>query len=151
MPLKEMIDCIEMFDQFSEKEKNRFVKMDHYLESFKRGDTILKEGDDSSVVYLLIKGAALVTRQSDNAQIRLAKLGPGDIFGNMSFISEKPRKSNIVANEDLLVLRMDNDFFDNLNPVFRDKIKNYFIELLIQRLDAMNDSMIKLSNLIRNR
>jgi len=87
MSLKEMINDIPMFETFSEKEKERFAKIAHSIESFKRGDIILKEGDDSSVLYLIVKGAALVTRTSDNAQIRLAKLGPGDIFGNMSFIT----------------------------------------------------------------
>ena len=126
MSLKEMINDIPMFENYSEKEREWFAKIDHSFESFKRGDIILNEGDDSSVLYLIVKGAALVTRTSDNAQIRLAKLGPGDIFGNMSFISMRPRKSNVVANEEILAIKMDNDFFAKVNPVIKDKIKNTY-------------------------
>ena len=43
---------------------------------------------------------------------------------------------------------MDSNFFHSVPFVIQDKIKNYFIELLIDRLDAMNDSLMKLSDLI---
>jgi len=59
------------------------------------------------------------------------------------------RASDVTANADLIAVRMDDDFFKKINPKIKDKTKNYFIELLINRLDTMNDSRMKLSKLMR--
>ncbi len=149
MLLKDMIDNIPMCEFFSKEEKEQFAGIDHSVESFQKGDIILKEGDASSVIYLLVKGTALVTQKSDEAQIRLARLGTGEIFGNMSFLSNEPRKSNVVANEDILAVKMDKDFFDRVDPAIKDKIKNYFIELLLKRLDTVNSSIMLMSKVMR--
>ncbi len=149
MPLREMIDEIPMFEMFSDEEKNTFTEMDHSLLEFAKDDMIIREGDDSSSLYMLIKGTSLITKTTDNATIRLSKLSPGEIFGEMSAFSKNPRQSNVVANDDVLVLKMDDNFFQKVNPDIRDRIKDYLIELLVSRLDNMNDAIMKISRLMR--
>ncbi|MFC1812916.1 cyclic nucleotide-binding domain-containing protein [Thermodesulfobacteriota bacterium] len=149
MPLREMIDEIPMFERFSEEEKTMLAGMDHSLLEFTKDDMIIKEGDDSTSLYMLIKGTSLITKTTDDANIRLSKLNPGEIFGEMSAFSKKPRQSNVVANDDVLVLKMDDDFFQKVNPDIKDKIKDYLIELLIDRLDNMNDAIMRISRLMR--
>ncbi len=56
----------------------------------------------------------------------------------------------MVANEEVTVVRMDNDFFGAVDPVVRDKLKNYFIEVLIKRLDLMNEHIMKISRLMHS-
>ena len=138
-----------MFRSFSDSEIKQFAEMDHSIIEYKQGEAITKEGETSTALYLIIRGSVLVTKTRDNAKIRIAKLGPGEIFGEMSFFSKKARNSDITANEDVIVIRMDDDFFQKINPVIKDKTKNYFIELLINRLDMMNDSIMKISKLMR--
>ena len=149
MPLREMIDEIPMFERFSEEEKNMLAEMDHSLLEFAKDDMIIKEGDDSTSLYMLIKGTSLITKTTDDATIRLSKLSPGEIFGEMSAFSKKPRQSNVVANDEVLVLKMDDDFFKKVNPDIKDKIKDFLIELLVDRLDNMNDAIMRISRLMR--
>jgi len=149
MSIYEMITGMPMFKSFSDNEIKQFAEMDHSIIEYKQGEVITKEGESSTALYLTIKGSVLVTKTRDNAKIRIAKLGPGEIFGEMSFFSKKARNSDITANEDAIVIRMDDDFFQKINPVIKDKTKNYFIELLINRLDTMNDSIMKISKLMR--
>lgn len=149
MSIYEMITDMPMFKSFSDAEIKQFAEMDHSISEYKQGEVITKEGESSTALYLIIKGSVLVTKTRDNIKIRIAKLGPGEIFGEMSFFSQKARNSDITANEDAIVIRMDDDFFQKINPVIRDKTKNYFIELLINRLDTMNDSIMKISKLMR--
>ena len=149
MPLREMIDEIPMFEKFSEEEKNMLAEMDHSLLEFAKDEMIIKEGDDSTSLYMLIKGTSLITKTTDDATIRLSKLSPGEIFGEMSAFSKKPRQSNVVANDEVLVLKMDDDFFQKVSPDIKDKIKDFLIELLIDRLDNMNDAIMKISRLMR--
>ena len=149
MSIYEMIDEMPMFKDFSEKEKKAFADMDHSLHEYKNGDFIIKEGDHFSSIYLLLKGTVLITKSDGDTQIRLSKLRAGEIFGEMSYFSKKIRRSNIIANDDVLVIKMDDDFFQKAKPEIRDKVKNYFIELLCNRLDIMNDSIMKISKLMR--
>jgi CRP/FNR family transcriptional regulator, cyclic AMP receptor protein len=149
--LDELIVSLPIFEHFSEKEKKQLYQTEHFLEKYSKNELIIKEGEKTSPLFIVLKGSVLVTRTIDESKIRLAKLGPGEVFGEMSFLSEKPRHCNVVANEDVYVLKMDNSFFDKAKPAIRDKIKNYLIQLLIDRLDTMNDSILNMSKLMRSK
>lgn len=149
MALLELISQMPVFENLTEAEKKLIVQSTYSFLEFKKGDAIIKEGDCHATFYLLIKGTALVTKMTGNTQIRLAKLKSGEVFGEMSFFSRKPRSSNVIAGEKVLVMKMDEDFFRKVTPDIRDKIKNYFIVLLIQRLDDMNLSIMRISKLMR--
>ncbi len=150
MPLYEMIKDMPMFREFSEKELKTFTQMDHILVEYHQGDTIIQEGDDLTTIYLLLKGSILIIKKMEGHPIRLARLKPGEIFGEMAFFSKKRRQSDAVANDDVLVLGMDKDFFHKVKPAIKDKVKNYFIELLVNRLEAMNESMMTISKLMHS-
>jgi len=150
MSYYEIIEKMPMFKEFSERELEGFTKMDHIFVEYHRGDTIIKEGDDFTAIYLLLKGNVMIVKKKEGHTIRLAKLKPGELFGEMSFFSKKVRHSDAVANDDVMVLRMDEDFFQKVTPSVRDKVKNYFIELLVNRLDAMNESLMAVSKLMHS-
>jgi hypothetical protein len=44
---------------------------------------------------------------------------------------------------------MDDIFFRKIDPEIKDKIKNYLIELLVNRLDVMNETLGKISTYAR--
>ncbi|MFC1815411.1 cyclic nucleotide-binding domain-containing protein [Thermodesulfobacteriota bacterium] len=148
MSISEIIKDMPMFESFSEKEVKMFAEMDHATILYKQGDCITKEGESSTALYLIVKGSVMITRTRDKAKIRIAKLGSGEIFGEMAFFAKKARNSDVTANEDIVTIRMDNDFFEKINPGIKDKIKNYLIELLITRLDTMNESIMRISKLM---
>jgi CRP/FNR family cyclic AMP-dependent transcriptional regulator len=150
MSLYEMIKEMPIFAEFSDKEKKAFAKMEHTLCEFRQGDIILKDGERLTSIYLLVKGSVLISKTVNDAPIRLAKLRPGEIFGEMSFFSHRSRQSNVIANEDVLAIRIDDKFFKNAKPGVKDKINSYFIEVLVNRLDAMNDSIMTISKLVRS-
>ena len=147
MSIGEIIQDMLMFEHFSEKEKKEFAAIDHSLLGFNKDDVIIKQGEDCSSLYLLAKGTVLITRIGHPTP--LCKLVPGAIFGEMSFFSKKPRHSNVIANEPVLVIQMDDNFFTKIHPDIRDKIKNYLIELLVNRLDIMNATLGKISTYAR--
>lgn len=149
MSTYELIADMPLFNEFSEKELRNFAGMDHIIEEYNRGDLIIKEGDDSTVLYLILMGSVTIVKKIDGHTIRLAKLKPGELFGEMSFFSKKHRRSDVVASDRVMILKMDEDFFQKIKPGIRDKVKNYFIELLVNRLDKMNESIMAVSKLMR--
>jgi len=147
MQIIDSIVEIPMFKRFTENEKKIFAKLEHSLLGFKKDDVIIREGDTFTSLYLLIKGTVLITKNGYSTPI--AKLSQGALFGEMSFFTKKPRHSNVIANGNVLVMKLDKAFFKKVSPEIKDKIKNYLIELLINRLDSMNESFSKISKFIR--
>lgn len=147
MSILETIKDFQMFKHFSATEKKLFAEIEHSLLGFNKDDTIIKQGEECSSLYLLVKGTVFITKTGHTTPI--CKLAPGAIFGEMSFFSKKPRHSSVIANETVVAVQMDDNFFSKINPEIRDKIKNYLIELLVNRLDVMNDTLGKISTYAR--
>lgn len=147
MSLRQMIGDVPLFKNFSEEEKKVFAKMEHTMLAFSKGDIIIKEGEDYTSLYLLIRGSAQVTRKGYDSPVALLKAG--SVFGEISFLTRKPRQSNVIANENILAIKIDDAFFAKLDSAMRDKIKNYLIELLANRLDSMNEALSKIAKYAR--
>jgi len=147
MSLYEMIKDIPLFKNFSEEDKKMFAQMKHSVLAYNKGDTIIGEGDHYASLFLLIRGSALVTRKGYDSPV--AKLKAGSVFGEISFLTRRPRQSNVIANENILTLKIDDGFFNKVDPAIRDKIKNYLIELLANRLDSMNEALSKIAKYAR--
>ena len=143
MALYDQISEMEMFRHFTEKEKTDFSSMSHSFQQYKKGDVIIKQGAMYKSLYLLIKGNVLITKAGYNRAI--ARLKPGALFGEMSFLTEKPRNTNVIAEEDIMLIRIDKNFFQTMPYEIRDKIKDHLIELLVKRLEEMNDTLIKIT------
>jgi CRP/FNR family cyclic AMP-dependent transcriptional regulator len=62
---------------------------------FKTGDIILGKGEGGVGFYLIVDGSVEVKSDSDI----LAKLGPGQFFGEMAVLDNQPRSADVVAAE----------------------------------------------------
>jgi CRP-like cAMP-binding protein len=76
--------------------------------TYRTGDTIVVEGADTSDAYLLESGHVAVSRGDQ----RLRTLGPGDIFGEMALVDDKPRSATVTALSDVVVGVIDRDEFE---------------------------------------
>jgi CRP/FNR family transcriptional regulator len=73
--------------------------------SFRGGEVIFREGDDSDTCYVVRGGHARAIREhADGRQITLATFGPGDIFGELAMFEDERRSATVEAIDDLDVL-----------------------------------------------
>jgi len=149
MSIYELLKDVPLFNDFSEEEMQILVERDPPIKTYVKDDHLITEGDTSTTLFLLVKGVCRITKQQDGANIQLSRLKPGEIFGEMSWVSGKPRQSNVIANEDVTVVEMDHDFFAQIKPEMSNKIKDHLIALLIKRLDNMNEAIMRISKLMR--
>lgn len=63
----------------------------------KPGDVIFREGDESTEAYWITSGRVEITIRSGSAGLPMARLGPGEIFGEMGLIDNKPRSATATA------------------------------------------------------
>ncbi|MBI2306344.1 MAG: Crp/Fnr family transcriptional regulator [Rhodocyclales bacterium] len=72
-----------------------------------RGTAIVRAGDVTDSLYILISGSARVLNSDEEGrEVILCILGPGDFFGEMGLIDGSPRSADVVAAEacELLVI-----------------------------------------------
>jgi CRP/FNR family cyclic AMP-dependent transcriptional regulator len=62
---------------------------------FHRGDTILKEGEQSTAVYVVLKGQVEVVSELTENTTSLIILGAGQSFGEMALLDAGPRSATI--------------------------------------------------------
>jgi len=73
--------------------------------SFRGGEIVFREHDDSDTCYVVRSGHARAIREhGDGRQITLATFGPGDIFGELAMFDDERRSATVEAIDDLEVL-----------------------------------------------
>ena len=72
--------------------------------SYNKGSVLFSEGDASGELFVIDDGEVEILKKGDSSQIlSLARLGPGDFFGEMAFVDTKPRSAEAVALSPLRV------------------------------------------------
>ena len=83
--------------------------------SLARGDVLFNEGDSGSQLYVVIEGKIKLGRTSaDGRENLLAILGPGQMFGELSFFDPGPRSATATAVTDVELKSLGHDA---LSPV----------------------------------
>ncbi len=84
--------------------------------NYRAGDVILKQGSEGDYFYVLIRGSALVTRETPLSKegIKLAALSVGDTFGEEALISDAKRNATVTMQSDGAVMRLGKDDFKKL-------------------------------------
>jgi CRP-like cAMP-binding protein len=84
--------------------------------NYRSGDVILKQGAEGDYFYVLIRGSALVTRETPLSKegIKLAELKVGDTFGEEALISNAKRNATVTMQNDGAVMRLGKEDFKKL-------------------------------------
>jgi len=101
-------------------------------EHFEANEVIVQQGDRGDRLYVITDGEVEVVRQEAKSETVLAKLGPGECFGEMALVSDQPRMATIRSRTGVNVLTVDRDAF---NALFAHlpPLRGVFQQLIEQR------------------
>jgi signal transduction histidine kinase len=72
--------------------------------SYKSGEDIFKVGDAGDGIYSVKRGLVEISGiVGENVRVSFSKVGPGEIFGEMAVLEDKPRSASATAREDTAV------------------------------------------------
>ncbi|HVY27990.1 MAG TPA: cyclic nucleotide-binding domain-containing protein [Polyangiaceae bacterium] len=92
------------------------------------GSTLFREGEDANAMYVVISGEVEVLKKSKrNVEARVAVLGPGDWFGEMSIVDIQPRSATVRALAPSRLLRVSSA---DLDALYRHDLRSYAIIIL---------------------
>lgn len=102
---------VPLFAALSEDERELIAKSIHRV-AIRRGATIIEAGELSKSLYVIQLGEAkVVMRDPKGDEVILALLRPGDYFGEMRLIDDRPRSASVIARENCELLTLDQEDF----------------------------------------
>jgi CRP-like cAMP-binding protein len=79
-----------------------------------KGTTLFNEGEPGKEMFVLQSGRITISKKVRDVEKVLAVLGPGEFFGEMAIISNKPRNATAVVAEDAKLLVIDPKTFEGM-------------------------------------
>ncbi len=110
--------------------------------NYREGDVVLKQGTEGDYFYVLIRGSAVVTRETPLSKdgIKLAELTVGNTFGEEALISNAKRNATVTMTSDGSVMRLGKDDFNKLlNEPMLDWVSRQDAEQIIENGGAWLD------------
>ncbi len=101
-----IVDATPLLQPLSDEER-RIVTEALREEIYGAGEVLVRESEAGHTFYLIRSGRVAVQSRQGSATVRLAELGRGDCFGEMSLLTGEPRSATVVAETDTVVLVLD--------------------------------------------
>lgn len=104
-----------MFSSLDAKEVG--ILIDTMVEChFKEGETVIKQGDDGEVLYVVDSGEldCFKTFNEGEEETFLKTYSSGDAFGELALLYNAPRAATIKAKTDVTCFSLDRETFNNI-------------------------------------
>lgn len=79
--------------------------------SHHEGEVVIEKGSESQGLFLLVSGEVDVSRTEGADDLALARLGPGEYFGEISLVLQRPATADVTAASDTLCLLLPQESF----------------------------------------
>ena len=104
---------------------------------FTAGEQIFAEGDPAEAAFVIQVGEVDIIKDIDGAAVVLARLGVGEIFGEMGLVDDKPRSAGARAVGAVRLERMSHEHFLYV-LLHRPEESISYLKALFERLRAAN-------------
>src|SRR5438477_6387121 len=111
---------------------------------FPRGTILFKEGDPGKEMYVVQAGKVNITKRVRETEKILATLGPGEFFGEMSILNNKPRSAGAIIAEDAKLLVIDPRTFE---AMIRGNVE-IAVRLIKKLSDRLQEADEQIENLL---
>ncbi len=134
------IHAVDLFSAL-EDEEMRLLAEDLVYTPFTRGERITRQGESAHWLYIILEGDTSVRVTTDRGLDReVARLGPGQILGEMSLLTGQPRQATIVAVSDVEGFRLDKAPFEAIIKR-RPDVAEGMAKLLEERRRQLDDAV----------
>jgi tetratricopeptide (TPR) repeat protein len=84
------------------------------VKKFSTGQMVVREGDTGDSVYIIKSGTVSVIAHILGKEINLATLAQGDLFGEVAYLTGRPRTANVIADNDVEVYEINKILLDEI-------------------------------------
>lgn len=99
----------DLFSQIASEDLATIARITDEIR-LEEGDEICREGEPGDTLFLIVQGQVRVHK----LERELARLGTGDIVGEMSLLDSEPRSATVTCLSDTTLLRIGRDDFNEI-------------------------------------
>lgn len=121
----------------------RLVDLKTFLFSYETEEKLIEDGDMDMSLFILLSGEVGAYKNG----ILLSTIPAGECFGEISFVTGRPRTADIIAHGKVIVIRFNVGAYNRLTADIREKIKDSIILKLVDRIDQMNVQHVSVNSL----
>lgn len=122
---RELLAANPLFSALSAEALDQVVSAGQPV-SYAAGEAIVEEGAEGQSLYQVLRGRVSVLKRMEGGQLlRVAELGPGQVFGEMTLFQGTPRSATVRALEECRLLRVGRSALRELmeqDPTLLDKV-----------------------------
>jgi CRP-like cAMP-binding protein len=141
----ELITGFPLFDAFTVHGAQRLINSGTVKEHA-AGAVLLKEGDNSDFVLLVLSGKLEVFVERNGKDLVLTEADPGTILGELAMLCGIPRSASVRAKENSSVLEWSDDSFRTLllrDQTLSQEIFGRALLTLVEKEKSLIDSLVK--------
>ncbi len=139
-----ILNKVPFFKDFTPHEREKVIDTEATFYVANANEYIIEQNTLDTAFYILLNGTARVTL--DGVDKPLADMGPGDFFGEIAFIQNASRTSNVIANDVCILLKVDRRLLGALQAEIREKFKDQIIFKLAGMIAIKNNQKTERSS-----
>ena len=101
--------------------------------NYSQGQMVFCEGEPGEDLFILQRGKVKISKMINGNEVILNIMKPGDIFGEMALLDNKPRSASAVAMENVDILSINKQNFESMT-VNQPQLMSRIITLLSERV-----------------
>jgi CRP/FNR family cyclic AMP-dependent transcriptional regulator len=101
------------------------------LRKYPKNTILFMEGDDNSQLFVIKSGLVCIhTDDNEGRQLVLNYMGPGEYFGELSLLDDKPRSASVSTVEDSMLLTISRENFRSFMREYPELYEGLMVELV---------------------
>ena len=141
----ELITTFPLFKGFTVNGTRRLIAAGE-IKDHAAGQVLLKEGDSSDFVLLVLSGQLEVFVEREGQHLVLTDANPGTIIGELAMLCGTPRSASVKAKENSTVLEWPDEAFRTLlvrDPSLSQRIFGQALRTLVDKEKSLIESLVK--------
>jgi serine/threonine protein kinase len=129
---------LHFFKDFNDDQITEVVNASDW-QDYEKGEVIVNEGDKETSFFILAKGGVEVLKKGKV----IGNMKQGDCFGEIAFITKRPRGATIVARTDVTLMSVSNSLMEQASAETQIQYYRIFLENLIARLSQTTEKLVE--------
>ncbi|MEM3127128.1 MAG: cyclic nucleotide-binding domain-containing protein [Candidatus Woesearchaeota archaeon] len=141
LDLEKELAKVPIFEGLSKGELNLIIKY-CYERKHPDGEIVFYEGDPSSSLYIIMKGAVDIFK----GKKKVTTINKGEFFGELSLVDPSPRSATTVAKGNTVLVSFSKtqlEHISNIAPKTANKILRNISKVIARRLKYTNELLDK--------